>query len=92
VSDPIDEGSAARAAAALVTGDRKGAYGPVEKNFQHTADLWSSYLNHKITPIDVAILMVLLKISRVSDGAYKADNFVDMCGYDSLAGFLADKK
>jgi hypothetical protein len=90
--EPNDEGKTARAAIGLITGPRKASHGKVEENFTQTAQLWSAYLRHEIHPIDVAILMVLFKASRVSNTFENPDNFIDMCGYASLAGFLADKK
>ena len=78
--------------------DRQSQYGPVEDNFKIIADLWSVYLqkvaNRKvvtITPHDVAILMSLLKIGRMSSGQPKDDNYIDACGYLCIAGEMDGK-
>ena len=43
----------------------------------------------KIRPEDVAILMALLKIARIQTGRFKADSYIDACGYIALAGELS---
>jgi hypothetical protein len=42
----------------------------------------------KITPKDVAILMVLLKLARTKAGEHNIDDYVDACGYSAIAGEL----
>ena len=68
-------------------GKRADEHGPDAKAaFQRTADLWSVYLGHKVEAKDVPMMLVLLKITRSIDGAYNADDFIDMIGYAGLAG------
>ena len=44
-----------------------------------------------ITAADVAIMMILLKISRTTQGEkFNLDNFVDMAGYSAIAGEIGD--
>jgi hypothetical protein len=78
----------ANEAVRLVAEDRNDTYGPPEENLQRIADLWSGYLGHGVTKEDVALMMVLLKISR-SKAGYSRDNSVDGVAYflihDSLA-------
>jgi len=72
-----------REAETLVTGDRNNAYGPPTQDFQRTADLWTIYLDGRriIEAHDVAIMMSLLKISRLSWDPTKRDSWVDLAGY-----------
>jgi hypothetical protein len=72
-----------REAETLVNGDRNNAYGPPDQDFQRTADLWTIYLNGRriIEAHDVAIMMSLLKISRLSWDPTKRDSWVDLAGY-----------
>lgn len=43
-----------------------------------------------ITPTDVAVMMTLFKIGRITTaGEFTADSFVDLCGYAACAGELA---
>lgn len=84
-------------AAALVTGERNRQYGAPEDNFCVIADYWSTYLSRHngghmvfITPTDVAVMMTLFKIGRITTaGEFTADSFVDLCGYAACAGELA---
>ena len=64
----------------LVNGDRQKAYGHPSKNFQLTADLWSVILGVPVTPEQVALCMVQVKIARELH-APKRDNLVDAIGY-----------
>lgn len=48
------------------------------------------YLGGKcIKPADVCVMMALLKIARIQTGRYKADSYVDACGYLALAGEIS---
>ena len=72
----------------LTTGDRHHSYGPPTKNFQVTAALMGEYLEAKQEPfplstIDVAVLMILLKVARLAESPMKRDHFVDIAGYAS---------
>ena len=44
-----------------------------------------------ITAADVAIMMILLKISRSTQGEkFNIDNYIDMVGYAAIAGEIND--
>jgi hypothetical protein len=64
----------------LVTGDRQKAYDHPARNFDRIARLWSVALDKEITPEDVAVCMILVKIARQVH-APKRDNIVDAIGY-----------
>ena len=72
----------------IVCTDREETYGEPENNFSLIAALWSTYISREISPEDVAMMMVLLKIARIKTGKHKADNYIDLCGYASCAGEL----
>lgn len=74
-----------REACEVVNGARNQTYGNVEDNFSRIASLWSTYLDTAVTPIDVAMMMVLLKTARVSSGGLHYDNYVDVAGYAACA-------
>lgn len=82
-------------AAALVGGDRDRSHGEKQKNHQNVATLWSAYLSIRrdpdapISALDVAHLMVLLKMARTQLGAFNADDWIDMVGYSACAGEIA---
>lgn len=72
-----------------VCGKREQDYGSPESNFQLIADLWNDYLGIKnlfISPIDVAMMMALLKIARIKNGGGTGDSFVDLAGYAACGG------
>ena len=69
----------------IVCKDREGTYGKPEDNFKLIADLWSAYKGVEFTSHDVAMMMILLKIARISAGKYKSDNYIDIAGYAACA-------
>lgn len=74
-----------------VTRDRQNTYGPPENNFNRIAKLWDAYLDlpYKITAVDVAVMLALLKVARIAygvqHGVQHEDNFIDGCGYFACA-------
>lgn len=67
---------------------RAETYGDPSPNLERTAALWSAYLGHEISAHDVAICMILVKVSRAKVSAH-ADNYTDIRGYAEIAGMLA---
>lgn len=68
----------------LVNGDRQASYGPPRNSYEALAKMLSGLLARKLksdlTPEDVALVMLLLKVQRESYKP-KRDNRVDMHGY-----------
>lgn len=87
------------AACKAVLQDRNASYGPPESNFQDIADVWnwflagrvkeplnlSSHVALKITAIDVAHMMVLMKMARLKHNPMHRDSKVDVAGYAACA-------
>lgn len=71
--------------------DRQKQYGDSKPDFVRIAGLWSALLGHEITPDDVALMMILLKVSREKH-AHKEDNLVDIMGYALCREDLVDKE
>ncbi|QBP30536.1 hypothetical protein SEA_CHARM_55 [Mycobacterium phage Charm] len=65
----------------LIHGDRNKNYGHPRDNFSDIAALFSGYLERPISDIDVANLMILVKVARVKDAGYHRDSFTDIAGY-----------
>lgn len=65
----------------IVEGARRKNYGHPLENHTRTASLWSAYLQRPITPQDVCILMVLLKVSRLAHDNRHDDSIVDVAGW-----------
>jgi hypothetical protein len=58
-------------------------YGPPKDSFGSIARLWTEYLGTEIDEADVAIMMVLMKTSRLKTGGNKKhrDSWLDIAGY-----------
>lgn len=74
----------------IILHDRQQTHGDPEDNFAVIANLWSAYLNRAISPSDVAMLMILVKIARSKTGS-SLDNFIDIAGYAACAGEIYEK-
>jgi hypothetical protein len=80
-----------REAVRLINGDRNNDYGDPVDDFAMTAQLWQTYLRRAmearsleevyLDPHDVAVMMMLLKISRLSWTPAKRDHWLDIVGY-----------
>ena len=68
-------------AESLVMGDRNKDYSDPRENFAQTAELWSSYKGIDFTAHDVAVMMILVKVARLSTSPHKLDNWIDVAGY-----------
>jgi 2-oxo-4-hydroxy-4-carboxy--5-ureidoimidazoline (OHCU) decarboxylase len=81
----------------LISNDRNKSHGDAFNNHAEIAEFWNIFLDKKLNPMasitadDVAIMMILLKISRHTQGdKNNMDNFVDMAGYAAIAGEISD--
>ena len=76
-----------------VCGQREQDYGTPEDSFQKIGTFWTAYLNYavKIDAEDVAAMMALLKIARISENPQHMDSWVDGCGYFACGGEIAGK-
>ena len=63
---------------------REQEYGSPEENFALTAKFWSDYTGYSFEAPDVAVMMSLLKIARISTGTATADSFIDLAGYGTV--------
>jgi hypothetical protein len=75
----------------IVNGPRQHDYGHPLDNFAHTAALWSPILGIVVTPEQVALCMVQLKVSRECHRP-KRDNLVDMAGYVATLQKVLDER
>lgn len=78
-----------------VCGDREADYGSPERSFQAIADYWSAYLLNRAEPFagtaiihakDVAAMMALFKLGRITTGRHKDDNWVDLAEHAACGG------
>lgn len=80
-----------------VCGHREQDYGKPETNFEVIASYWDTYLNWKpgpfpITAEDVANMMCLFKLGRITSGTVKEDSYLDLAGYAACAVEIASEK
>ena len=72
--------SLAAEAVQLVGGDRNRAYAHPAINFQRIANLWSIILDVDITPEQVALCMIQVKVARLMN-RHTRDSVIDLIGY-----------
>lgn len=67
---------------------RPKAYGPPEQNFERIAGLWNEYAFGKyggeeflFNAVDVACMMVLMKVARLEETPDHIDSWTDIAGY-----------
>jgi len=67
-----------------VTKDRNLDYGNPEDNFKTIAAFWEIYKpGYTFTATDVAVMMDLVKTSRIMTSPKKIDHWVDKAGYSA---------
>ena len=77
----------------IINGQRQDAHGNPEDSFSVIAKLWNIYIFNKnerlLNEEDVAVMMALMKIARITKGSAKSDSYIDCCGYMALAADIA---
>lgn len=69
-------------AARIISGDRDKQYGGPEDNFGRIAKIWSIIFGIDVTPEDVAMAMVAVKVARyASKSGFQPDTWIDVAGY-----------
>ena len=77
---------------AIINGKRNNDYGDPVEDFTTTAALWQTYLARicarrgelSLLPHDVAAMMVLLKMARLTWTPEEKDHWMDAIGYAAL--------
>lgn len=89
---PLDHFASAAAvlttAAEAVSGAKAEEHGSISATFSVAADLWSSWLNVRIEPHEVAVLMALYKLARMRVKPDNPDNYLDSAAYAAIAAEL----
>jgi hypothetical protein len=75
------------AEAAAVVRDRRHTYGQPLDLFERVATRWSQVLGTRVTPAQVIICLIDLKVVRVARDPKHLDSITDIAGY---AGLLAE--
>jgi hypothetical protein len=71
--------------------DRAADYGTVTSNFNTIAELWSTVLKTPVTPEQVGLCMIQVKVAREMY-KQKRDNLVDIAGYAGCLEKLSNKE
>jgi hypothetical protein len=83
----------------IINGERQDSYGNPEDSFGLIAGYWSEYLNSKfpssdgfidIDPREVAEMMILFKVARMSGQKPTIDTYADCAGYAGIAGDMVE--
>jgi hypothetical protein len=69
--------------------ERANQYDAPELNLKRIADSWTNFLKREISPYEVAVMMAMLKLARLSQG-YHQDTLEDAAAYIALAEILKD--
>ena len=86
----MDRSEVLSKAAELISGDRQATYGDAKEMHSYIGGMWSAYLGVQLSPVDVAAMMVLMKVARTKGTRKHIDNWVDICGYAALAGEMEE--
>ncbi len=71
-------------AASIVYGRAEADYGDPLADFTRTAKMWEPIFGTTVTPKQVAMCMICVKLSREVN-SHNKDNFVDIAGYAETA-------
>lgn len=70
--------------AADIIAERGVAYGDVATSMSVVAERWSITLGHAVTPAQVVLCMIDLKLTRLAHDPTHQDSIADVIGYAAL--------
>ena len=70
--------------AANVVTERRTQYGQATAAMATLATRWSGTLGHTITPVQVVLCLIDLKLARLAHDPSHEDSAVDVCGYAAV--------
>ena len=78
----------------LINGPSAEQYGSALINHERIATIWNVLLQRKllskITPEEVTMMMIGLKLARLSQDVDQNDTWIDIIGYAALGGEIKD--
>jgi hypothetical protein len=69
---------------ANVIAERSTQYGDASSNMAAIASRWSTMLRREITPAQVVLCLLDLKLARLAHDPAHEDSAIDVCGYAAL--------
>ena len=70
--------------------ERSALYGDAANNMAAIAARWSGTLGHEISPAQVVLCLLDLKLARLAHDPTHEDSAVDVCGYAALLRELTE--
>tara|TARA_R110000787_G_scaffold143488_5_gene257295 strand:- start:65114 stop:65368 length:255 start_codon:yes stop_codon:yes gene_type:complete len=70
--------------AAAIIGNRRETYGDPSASMSAIAKRWSITLNQPITPAQVALCLIDLKLARLAHDPRHLDSMIDVAGYAAV--------
>jgi hypothetical protein len=74
----------------IVNGDRQNSYGGPRHGHERIAKIWSVILERDITPEQVVLCMIGLKLARLCNSPNHRDSWVDIAGYVGVKDLMGD--
>lgn len=78
------------AEAASIVAERRRQYGPARPLFEQVARRWSATLVVEVTPEQVVMCIIDVKLARLAHDPAHRDSAVDVAGYAAVVAELAD--
>ena len=69
----------------LIEGERAESYGDAKENHARIAAMWSTLLEKEVTPNQVYLCLIAVKMSRLVESPTHRDSWLDIAGYAALA-------
>jgi hypothetical protein len=64
--------------------ERGQIYGSSRSNHERISELWTGYLGDYISPMQVSMCMLLVKVSRLTETPNHQDSIKDLIGYAAI--------
>ena len=75
---------------AAILSARGCVYGSSQSNHERISELWSAYYGSYISPMQVSLMQLLVKVSRLSETPNHKDSVKDIIGYAVIYQELYD--
>ena len=69
----------------LIEGERAESYGDAKENHARIAAMWTALLEKEVTPNQVYLCLIAVKMSRLVESPTHRDSWLDIAGYAALA-------
>ena len=76
---------------AAILSARGSVYGSSRSNHERISELWSAYYGSYISPMQVSLMQLLVKVSRLSETPNHKDSVKDIIGYAAIYSELHDQ-